>query len=346
MLRPKGNAGIFSPTGINIHGGLVVDVLHIHLITYDISLNIFSLAQYERFQDTWRNRGNSPPPWSNLPAISIEHLGDDTRSHLWTLQTPWIDIALNAHERPGERQRAFFSFTCIVRGPNVKMHSHPTSPDSIVSPMTIALKVWANISYDLFHMWNAILAYCILEPASIHARTIQSRHGWRSFGSDTFGFRLSSGIWNRAAILPPALSFHDDRKDPFRKFLRGSILESEELTKRQLMNSAFDLSREVNSRGREVKVLSTLYWMYRGEDLCTQKLRFRNRWKIPPLQERRNMVQTEKWKSRTKEEGRVTRSLDTELIYVKSLLRKCHHVPEADRVTSREKVKYLVQERE
>ncbi|KAH7874680.1 uncharacterized protein C8R40DRAFT_1070024 [Lentinula edodes] len=358
MLRPKGNAGIFSPTGINIHGGLVVDVLHIHLITYDISLNIFSLAQYERFQDTWRNRGNSPPPWSNLPAISIEHLGDDTRSHLWTLQTPWIDIALNAHERPGERQRAFFSFSnrCYHSGHwiigmewiIVSLHSSWTQRQNAFPSDVTGFYCLSNDEDDrsqvpLVFNWvfRIVDAYCILEPASIHARTIQSRHGWRSFGSDTFGFRLSSGIWNRAAILPPALSFHDDRKDPFRKFLRGSILESEELTKRQLMNSAFDLSREVNSRGREVKVLSTLYWM-----LCTQKLRFRNRWKIPPLQERRNMVQTEKWKSRTKEEGRVTRSLDTELIYVKSLLRKCHHVPEADRVTSREKVKYLVQERE
>ncbi|GAW04215.1 hypothetical protein LENED_005992 [Lentinula edodes] len=76
---PTIKASLSSLRCINIHGGLVVDVLHIHLITYDISLNIFSLAQYERFQDTWRNRGNSPPPWSNLPAISIEHLGDDTR---------------------------------------------------------------------------------------------------------------------------------------------------------------------------------------------------------------------------------------------------------------------------
>lgn len=158
------------------------------------------------------------------------------------------------------------------------MHSHPTSPDSIVSPMTKTVMgcndhcpqglgkylLWSfpcmhsfrsvasasrfqlgvqncwrwspaiiqfSSTISSYQMWNAILAYCILEPASIHARTIQSRHGWRSFGSDTFGFRLSSGIWNRAAILPPALSFHDDRKDPFRKFLRGSILESEELTK-------------------------------------------------------------------------------------------------------------------
>ncbi|KAJ3852184.1 hypothetical protein EV368DRAFT_65124 [Lentinula lateritia] len=146
-------------------------------------------------------------------------------------------------------------------------------------------------------------------------------YGWRSFGSVTFGFRLSSGIWNRAAILPPALSFHDDRKDPFRKFLRGSILKSEELAKIVFESQTIFIGRLIH-----------LIRKYRGEDL--PELRFRNRWKIPPLQ------------SRTKEEGRVTRSLDTELIYVKSLLRKCHHVPEADRVTSREKVKYLVQERE